>query len=144
MRDPVLRPRGRASSGWTRASRGRLFQLFKESRSILLSSMSSLGSGSPEVIERFWPAFVLYCVSRLGKTGRGKEDGGITLCQILRAFRLNIVDFFKEMPQFCIKLKELQANVVHSSLLSRYYKRAYQELFVLNDAKPALRSQIRE
>ncbi|KAF0900005.1 hypothetical protein E2562_026247 [Oryza meyeriana var. granulata] len=133
-------------------------QLFKESKSILLSSMSSLGSGSPEEIERFWSAFVLYCVSRLGKTGRGKEDGGITLCQILRAFRLNIVDFFKEMPQFCIKvgcvlaglygsdwekrleLKELQANVVHLSLLSRYYKRAYQELFVLNDAKPAVNS----
>ncbi|XP_040383154.1 retinoblastoma-related protein 1 [Oryza brachyantha] len=130
-------------------------QLFKESKSVLLSSMSSLGSGSPEEIERFWSAFVLYCVSRLGKAGRGKEDGGITLCQILRAFRLNIVDFFKEMPQFCIKvgsvlaglygsdwekrleLKELQANVVHLSLLSRYYKRAYQELFLLNDAKPA-------
>uniref|UniRef100_A0A0D9XA92 Retinoblastoma-related protein 1 n=1 Tax=Leersia perrieri TaxID=77586 RepID=A0A0D9XA92_9ORYZ len=130
-------------------------QLFKESKSILLSSMSSFGSGSPEEIERFWSAFVLYCVSRLGKAGRGKEDGGITLCQILRAFRLNIVDFFKEMPQFCIKvgcvlaglygsdwekrleLKELQANVVHLSLLSRYYKRAYQELFLLNDAKPA-------
>ncbi|BAT06468.1 retinoblastoma-related protein 1 [Oryza sativa Japonica Group] len=129
-------------------------QLFKESKSILLSSMSSLGSGSPEEIERFWSAFVLYCVSRLGKAGKGKEDGGISLCQILRAFSLNIVDFFKEMPQFCIKvgsvlaglygsdwekrleLKELQANVVHLSLLSRYYKRAYQELFLLNDAKP--------
>ncbi|KAG8048109.1 hypothetical protein GUJ93_ZPchr0008g13043 [Zizania palustris] len=129
-------------------------QLFKETESILLSSMSSFASGSPEEIERFWSAFVLYCVSRLGKGGRGKEDGGITLCQILRAFKLNIVDFFKEMPQFCIKvgyvlaglygsdwekkleLKELQANVVHLSLLSRYYKRAYQELFLLNDAKP--------
>ncbi|KAF8653854.1 hypothetical protein HU200_061983 [Digitaria exilis] len=128
-------------------------QLFKETKNILKSSMSSLGGGSPEEIERFWFACVLYCVSRLSKAGRAKEDGSVSLCQILRASKLNIVDFFKEMPQFCIKvahvltglygsdwekrleLKELQANVVHLSLLSRYYKRAYKELFLSNDAK---------
>ncbi|XP_062195758.1 retinoblastoma-related protein 3-like isoform X2 [Phragmites australis] len=127
-------------------------QLFKETKNIK-SSMSSLGGGSPEEVERFWSACVLYCVSRLSKAGMSKEDGVVSLCQILRAFKLNIVDFFKEMPQFCIKvahvmtglygsdwekrleLKELQANVVHLSLLSRYYKRAYQELFLSNDAK---------
>ncbi|EES14166.1 hypothetical protein BDA96_07G199700 [Sorghum bicolor] len=128
-------------------------QLFKETKNILKSSVSSLGGGSPEEIERFWSACVLYCVSRLSKAGRSKEDGSVSLCQILRASKLNIVDFFKEMPQFCLKvahvltglygsdwekrleLKELQANVVHLSLLSRHYKRAYQELFLSNDGK---------
>ncbi|XP_066351614.1 retinoblastoma-related protein 3 [Miscanthus floridulus] len=128
-------------------------QLFKETKNILKSSMSSLGGGSPEEIERFWSACVLYCVSRLSKAGRSKEDGSVSLCQILRASKLNIVDFFKEMPQFCLKvahiltglygsdwekrleLKELQANVVHLSLLSRHYKRAYLELFLSNDGK---------
>ncbi|KQJ99190.1 hypothetical protein BRADI_3g41630v3 [Brachypodium distachyon] len=128
-------------------------QLFKETKKILLSSMSSLGSGSPEEIQRFWSAFVLFCVSRLGKAGKAKEDGGITLHQILRAFEIKLVDFFKEMPQFCIKvgcvltglygsdwekkLEELQATVVHLCSLGRHYKRAYQELFLSNDGKPA-------
>ncbi|EMS61701.1 Retinoblastoma-related protein 1 [Triticum urartu] len=130
-------------------------QLFKETKIILLSSMSSLGSGSPEEIERSWCACVLYCVSKLGNAGKAKEDRGITLRQILRAFDLKIVDFFKEMPQFCIKvgfiltglygsdwekrleLQELQANLVHLCSLGRHYRRAYQELFLLNDGKPA-------
>ncbi|XP_035822617.1 retinoblastoma-related protein 3 isoform X3 [Zea mays] len=127
-------------------------QLFNETKNIK-SSMSSLGGGSPEEVERFWSACVMYCVSRLSKARRSKESGSVSLCQILRASKLNIVDFFKEMPQFCIKvahiltglygsdwekrleLKELQANVVHLSLLSRHYKRAYQELFLPNDGK---------
>nr|CAD1839013.1 unnamed protein product [Ananas comosus var. bracteatus] len=133
--------------------------LFSETKHILIaslsnigsgSSLSNIGSGSPEEIERFWSASVLYCVSRLNK-GRAKQDNqdrSITLCQILRVFKLKMVDFFKEMPQFCLKvghilrgifgsdwekrleLKELQANFVHLSLLSRYYRRAYQELFL--------------
>ncbi|KAM3210281.1 hypothetical protein ACQJBY_064348 [Aegilops geniculata] len=133
-------------------------QLFKETKIILLSSMSSLGSGSPEEIERSWCACVLYCVSKLGNAGKAKEDRGITLRQILRAFDLKIVDFFKEMPQFCIKvgfiltglygsdwekrleLQELQANLVHLCSLGRHYRRAYQELFLLNDGKPANKS----
>ncbi|XP_020088417.1 retinoblastoma-related protein [Ananas comosus] len=124
--------------------------LFSETKHILIASLSNIGSGSPEEIERFWSASVLYCVSRLNK-GRAKQDNqdrSITLCQILRVFKLKMVDFFKEMPQFCLKvghilrgifgsdwekrleLKELQANFVHLSLLSRYYRRAYQELFL--------------
>ncbi|KAL6900705.1 hypothetical protein ACP4OV_005381 [Aristida adscensionis] len=139
--------------GLDESTRRQAMQLFNETKNILLSSMSSLGGGSPDESERFWSACVLYCVSRLSKAGKLKEDGSITLCQVLRASKLNIVDFFKEMPQFCIKvahilaglygsdwekrleLKELQANVVHLSLLSRYYKRAYQELFLTNDSK---------
>ncbi|CAM0911805.1 unnamed protein product [Alopecurus aequalis] len=59
------------------------------------------------------------------------------------------------MPQFCIKvgfiltglygsdwekkleLQEMQADIVHLCSLGRHYKRAYQELFLSNDAKPA-------
>uniref|UniRef100_A0ACD5Y271 Uncharacterized protein n=1 Tax=Avena sativa TaxID=4498 RepID=A0ACD5Y271_AVESA len=130
-------------------------QLFKETKIILLTSMSSLTSGSPEEIERSWSACVLYCVSKLSTGTKVKVDGGITLRQILRAFDLKIVDFFKEMPQFCIKvgfiltglygsdwekkleLQEMQADIVHLCSLGRYYKRAYQELFLSNDGKPA-------
>ncbi|XP_035817124.1 retinoblastoma-related protein 3 isoform X2 [Zea mays] len=143
----------KAKLGLDESTTRQAMQLLKETNNILKSSMSSLGGGSPEEIERFWSACVLYCVSRLSKAGRSKEDGSVSLCQILRASKLNIVDFFKEMPQFCIKvahiltglygsdwekrleLKELQANVVHLSLLSSYYKRAYQELFLSNDGK---------
>jgi retinoblastoma-like protein 1 len=42
----------------------------------------------PEEIERSWSSCVLYCVSRLSKAGKSKEDGVISLCQILRASKL--------------------------------------------------------
>ncbi|KAJ4973652.1 hypothetical protein NE237_006826 [Protea cynaroides] len=59
------------------------------------------------------------------------------LCQILRVAKLSVVDFFKEMPQFFLKVgsilsnhhgadwenrheaNELQANFVHLSVLSK-------------------------
>ncbi|XP_072973608.1 retinoblastoma-related protein isoform X1 [Typha angustifolia] len=136
--------------------------LFRESKHILVASSSTVGSVSPEENERIWSAFILYCVSRLskGRAKQEKEESGITLCQILRAFRLSIVEFFKEVPQFCLKfgyilsglygsdwekrleLKELQANVVHLSLLSRYYRRAYQELFLPSDTNSGQNSAV--
>ncbi|KAJ8466552.1 hypothetical protein OPV22_029104 [Ensete ventricosum] len=136
--------------------------LFKESRHVLLANMSAIGSGLPEEIERLWSAFILYCVTKLSKarSKQEKEENSVSLCQILRAFKLNVVEFFKEMPQFCLKagyilsglygsewekkleLKELQANIVHLSLLSRYYKRAYEELFLQNDAKSSQDSAV--
>ncbi|KAJ3681300.1 hypothetical protein LUZ60_015789 [Juncus effusus] len=128
--------------------------LFNQTKHVALASMSTFGSKSTEEIEIYWCAFILYCASKLSK-GSSKEEResqtGITLCQILRAFKLNIIDFFKEVPQFCIKagcsltglygsswekrleLNEMQANVVHLSLLSRYYRRAYQELFITKE-----------
>ncbi|PWZ27152.1 Retinoblastoma-related protein 3 [Zea mays] len=62
-------------------------QLFNETKNIK-SSMSSLGGGSPEEVERFWSACVMYCVSRLSKARRSKESGSVSLCQILRASKL--------------------------------------------------------
>lgn len=47
----------------------------------------------PEEAERFWFAFVLYSVRRLGETSIDNEqkvsgDKGFTLCQILKAAKL--------------------------------------------------------
>ncbi|KAL5993708.1 Retinoblastoma-related protein 1 [Asimina triloba] len=127
--------------------------LLKESKHLLLANMSAIGSGTPDEIERFWFSFILYSVKRLGEgnaTAEAKQDNeenGFSLCQILRAAKLNVVDFFKELPQFFLKaghvlsnlygadwekrleVKELQANFVHLTLLSKYYKRAFWEFF---------------
>ncbi|XP_020587737.1 retinoblastoma-related protein isoform X2 [Phalaenopsis equestris] len=128
--------------------------LFRETKQILMANISTIGSGSPGEVERYWSAFVLYCIIRLGQSKGRRESGrhGVSLCQILRASKLNIVDFFKEMPQFSLKasyilsglygsdwekrleLKELQVNFVHLSALSRHYRRAYQELFLRGDS----------
>ncbi|CAF1935170.1 BnaC05g40780D [Brassica napus] len=132
-------------------------KLFTETKPILSANMANIGSGTREEVERFWFAFVLYSVKML--TLRKQVDGQsvsgdnkFNLCQILRALKLNIVDFFKELPQFVVKAgpvlcelygadwenrlqaKELQANFVHLSLLSKYYKRGYQEFFLTYDA----------
>nr|AFJ64573.1 retinoblastoma-related protein [Brassica juncea] len=132
-------------------------KLFIDTKHIMSATMANIGSGTREEVERFWFAFVLYSVKML--TVRKEVDGqsvsganGFNLCQILRALKLNIVDFFKELPQFVVKAghvlcelygadwesrlqaKELQANFVHLSLLSKYYKRGYREFFLTYDA----------
>ncbi|ERN06336.1 retinoblastoma-related protein [Amborella trichopoda] len=127
--------------------------LFRESKHLLLANMSALGSGTPEETERFWFAFVLFIVKKLGpaKNTHEKIESGFTLSQILRVAKLNAVDFFKEMPQFFLKAgliltnlygsdwekrlqaKELQANFVHLAVLSKYYKRTYLEFFLPSD-----------
>lgn len=132
-------------------------RLFTDSKSILLNNVSPIGSTTPEELERYMFAFVLYTSKRLGErtTSDASEGGnqiGVTLCHILKAVKLNLVDFFKELPQFVVKVgpilsnlygadwekrleaKELQANFVHLSLLSKYYKRAYQEFFKINES----------
>ncbi|RID71469.1 hypothetical protein BRARA_C03406 [Brassica rapa] len=133
-------------------------KLFTETKQILSASMSNIGSGTAEEMERLWFASILYSVKMLSV--RREVDGksvvaggnGFNLCQILRALKLNIVDFFRELPQFIVKAgpvlcelygadwesrlqaKELQANVAHLSLLSSYYKRGYREFFLTYDA----------
>lgn len=94
--------------------------LFGESKQILLGIMSSVGSGSvsssscylflcrfvsrssfvqnsflflqPVVVERFWSAFLLYCVIRLctGREKRDSDDGRLKLSQILEAAKLKL------------------------------------------------------
>ncbi|KAL9225685.1 hypothetical protein vseg_001579 [Gypsophila vaccaria] len=129
-------------------------KIFKESKNVLSTNTSSIGSNKPEELEKYLFAFVLYSVKRLGNMSSGGssaiESAGqsdLTLCQILRAVKLNFVDFFKELPQFVVRVgptlstmygaewekglqaKELQANYVHVTCLSNHYKRAFQEFF---------------
>lgn len=132
-------------------------KLFNESKHLLQTNVSlAVGTGTPEEAERYWFAFVLYSLKRLTQrdlndSNRETDAKGFSLCQMLRAAKLNLVDFFKEIPQFIVKVgpvlgnlygtdwekrleaKELQANFVHMSILSKYYKRAYHELFLAKD-----------
>ncbi|TYH75463.1 hypothetical protein ES332_D04G020800v1 [Gossypium tomentosum] len=132
-------------------------KLFKETKHLLTPNVSAIGSGTLEEAERFWFSFVLYSLKRLSEkvgenTQHESDESGFSLCQILRATKLNIVDFFKELPQFVVKAgpvlrnmygedwetrleaKEMQANFVHLGLLSKSYKRAFWELFLTSDA----------
>ncbi|GMN55572.1 hypothetical protein TIFTF001_024684 [Ficus carica] len=138
-------------------TRAEALKLFAETKHLLQSNVSGIGTGTPEEAERFWFVFVLYSAKKLSakdedNVREGSDDSGFTLCQILRAAKLNIVDFFKELPQFLVKAgsilsgrygtdwenrleaKELQANFVLLGLLSKFYKRAYLEFFLASDA----------
>ncbi|KAL1834381.1 hypothetical protein ACET3Z_004032 [Daucus carota] len=132
-------------------------KLFNESKHLLQANVSvAVGSGTPEEAERYWFVFVLYSLKRLRQRNSNdsmteSDEKRVSLCQMLRAAKLNLVDFFKEIPQFIVKVgpilgnlygadwekrleaKELQANFVHMSILSKYYKRAYHELFLAKD-----------
>ncbi|KAK4794927.1 hypothetical protein SAY86_012921 [Trapa natans] len=131
-------------------------KLFTEAKYLMLSNSSTVASITAEEAERHWFSFILYCVRKLGRTNLDDEhdelkDDGFTLCQILKLAKLNMVDFFKELPQYLIKTgailsqmygadwknklktKEMQANFVQLSLLSRFYKRTYQELFLSSE-----------
>ncbi|KAF5192402.1 Retinoblastoma-related protein [Thalictrum thalictroides] len=133
-------------------------KFFTESKYLLSANMSAIASGTPEEIERYWFAFILYSVKRLSGKNDEIQDmeidkNGFTLSQILKATKINIIDFFKEMSQFVLKAgpvlrkiygadwekrleaKELQANYIHMNLLSKYYKRVYHEFFLKSDGE---------
>ncbi|KAL3500942.1 hypothetical protein ACH5RR_035391 [Cinchona calisaya] len=136
--------------------------LFNESKHLLSACISAIGTSTPEEAERYWFAFILFSIKRLAvreaytsTQGRTVENG-FTLCHILRLTKLNIVDFFKELPEFIIKVgpilnnlygvdwekrleaKELQTNFVHLSLLSQHYKRAFRDCFFTSEASDKL------
>nr|B1ABR6.1 RecName: Full=Retinoblastoma-related protein [Hieracium piloselloides]ABZ85628.1 retinoblastoma-related protein [Hieracium piloselloides] len=127
-------------------------KLFNQSKHLFMTNASALGSGTPEEAEHYWFAFILFSMKRLSKKNDAEDaaksnENSFKLYQILRVAKLNFVDFFKELPQFIVKTgpilsnlygsdwetrlqaKELQANFVHLSLLSKYYKRAFKTLF---------------
>ncbi|XP_029122241.1 retinoblastoma-related protein isoform X2 [Elaeis guineensis] len=134
---------------------------FKESKKFFLTNMSAMGNRPAEEMERYWSAFVLYCVTRLGmgEVKEEKEGGTITLCQILSAAKLNVVVFFKEVSQLSLKagrilsglygsdwekrleLKELQENVAQLMDLSRFYSKAYKEFFLLKNISNAQQTE---
>nr|GMD72812.1 retinoblastoma-related protein 1 isoform X1 [Ipomoea batatas] len=132
-------------------------KLFSDSKNILLKNVSAIGIGTPEDAERYWFAFVLFSVKKLNgreadNSNHDTDGFGFNLCQVLRAAKLNMADFFKELPHFILKVgpilsnlygtdwekrleaKELQTNFMHLSHLSKYYKRAFQEFFLTSDA----------
>ncbi|XP_074273399.1 retinoblastoma-related protein-like isoform X1 [Silene latifolia] len=136
-------------------------KLFRESKNVLLTNTSPIGSNTPEELERYLFAFVLYTVKRLGEMSpsgatEATNQSGLTLCQILRSVKLNFVDFFKELPQFVVRVgptittmygaewekrlevKELQTNFVHLRCLSNHYNRAFQEFFKTNESDTKL------
>ncbi|TYI83628.1 hypothetical protein E1A91_D05G306600v1 [Gossypium mustelinum] len=131
-------------------------KLFKETKHLVSSNVSA-AERTVEEAERFWFSFVLYSLNRLSEKGgdsaqQKSDENRFTLCQILRATRLNIVYFFEELPQFVVKAglvltnmygedwetrleaKEMQANFEHLTLISKSYKRAFRELFLSSDA----------
>ncbi|KAK8552689.1 hypothetical protein V6N12_041270 [Hibiscus sabdariffa] len=131
-------------------------KLFKQTKHLVSSNVSAVGM-TLEQAERFWFSFVLYSLRRLSEQSRENAEqefdvNGFTICQILRATKLNIVDFFKELPQFVAKAapvlmnmygedwesrlqaKEMQADFVHLSLICKSYKRAFRELLLSSDA----------
>ncbi|CAL8115163.1 unnamed protein product [Prunus armeniaca] len=91
-------------------------KLFKETKHLLILNASAIGNGTPEEAERFWFAFVLYSVKTLSEKNSdnsqlSSDDNGFSLFQILRAVKLNIVDFFKELPQFVVKAGPILSNL---------------------------------
>ncbi|CAL0303645.1 unnamed protein product [Lupinus luteus] len=131
--------------------------LFGQTKHLLLSNVSSVGIGTSEEAERYWFAFILYSIKRLNQKSEeiGKEEidySGLTLCRIIRAAKLNITDFFRELPQFVVKAgpilsniygmdwenrleaKEMHANAIHLKILSKYYKRVFGEFFMVTDS----------
>ncbi|XP_073392404.1 retinoblastoma-related protein-like isoform X2 [Physcomitrium patens] len=131
--------------------------LFKESKSLLIANADSLGTGTVEETERLWGACVLYVVKafRCGAAvGGDKSESnavGFTLSQLMRLTKISVVEFFKELPHFLMKVgpivkqmygdewekrlqvKEVQANFVHLTALFTYYKRVYQDFFLSPD-----------
>ncbi|KOM36454.1 hypothetical protein LR48_Vigan02g260400 [Vigna angularis] len=124
-----------------------------------------MGNGTSEEAERYWFAFISYSVKKLIHKNEeaGKEENvnsRLSLCQILRAAKLNIADFFKELPQFVVKAgptlsniygtdwenrleaKETHANAIHLKILSKYYKRVFGEFFVTTDSNAEKNSSV--
>lgn len=139
--------------------------LFGETKHLLMANVSSMGNGTIEEAERYWFAFILYSIKRLTQKNEESEkeeieNTGLTLCRILRAAKLNIADFFKELPQFVVKAgpvlsnrfgsdwenkleaKEMHANTIHLKILSKYYKRVFEEFFVSTDANVENKSSV--
>ncbi|KAM5551543.1 hypothetical protein ABKV19_026406 [Rosa sericea] len=91
-------------------------KLLIETKHVLISNLSAIGNGTPEEAERFWFSFVLFSVKTLSEKSsdnsqKASDDNGFSLIQILRAAKLNIVDFFKGLPQFIVKAGPILSNL---------------------------------
>ncbi|KAL6654159.1 hypothetical protein ACP70R_007624 [Stipagrostis hirtigluma subsp. patula] len=131
---------------------GEAAALLEEGKGALLAS-PSFGSRSPEDAERLCFAFVLYCAAKL--KGR-KESAAVRLCEILKGCKIKYDEFFKESQQLGLKidkilgsrygpdwegrleLKQLESLVNLLTDASRFYRKAYNELFssAITDQEP--------
>ncbi|KAJ1275719.1 hypothetical protein BS78_05G157600 [Paspalum vaginatum] len=118
--------------------------LLEEGQGALLAS-PSFGRRSAEDAQRLCFAFLLYCAAKL----KGRKEGGpgVRLCEILNGCKLKYDDFFKETQQLGLKiekvlvsrygqdwegrleLKQLESLVNLLADASRFYCKAYNELF---------------
>ncbi|KAK8643255.1 hypothetical protein V6N13_012559 [Hibiscus sabdariffa] len=103
-------------------------KLFKQTKHLVSSNVSAVGM-TLEQAERFWFSFVLYSLKRLGEQSRenAEQESDVnvfTICQILRATKLNIVDFFKELPQFVAKAAPVLMNMYGEDWESRLQQNA--------------------
>ncbi|KAF0897063.1 hypothetical protein E2562_032386 [Oryza meyeriana var. granulata] len=123
---------------------GEAAAVLKEGKDALLAS-PSFGSRSPEDVEKLCFAFVLYCASKLKET---KVGSGVRLWEILKGCKLKCDDFFKESQQLASKidqilgsrygsdwearleLKQLEILVNLLADASRFYRKAFSELFL--------------
>ncbi|KAK7822120.1 retinoblastoma-related protein [Quercus suber] len=108
-------------------------KLFKETKHLLQTNVSAFGNETNVDSEQ-----------------QGSDDNGYMLCQILRAAKLNIVDFFKELPQFVVKAGPTLSIVYGADWENRLeyaltiamvgyggnrsYKRAIWEFFLTTEA----------
>ncbi|KAK1399966.1 retinoblastoma-related protein-like [Heracleum sosnowskyi] len=92
-------------------------KLFNQIKHLLETITPTIvGAGTPEEAEHYLFAFVLYSVRTLSESNSDNsnsetDEKGITLCQILRVAKLNLVDFFKEVPQFIVKVGPILCNL---------------------------------
>ncbi|KAH9555125.1 hypothetical protein CY35_08G098100 [Sphagnum magellanicum] len=134
----------------------RVSRFFEDSKPLLLANIDAFGTGSVEEVERLWNACTLYafkmlsnatCVGEDADAVEGGAAAGFTLTQLLQVTKISVMDLFKELPQFLVKaaptlealygdswekhlqVKEVQANIVHVTVLFNYYNRLYKELF---------------
>ncbi|CAM6090760.1 unnamed protein product [Calypogeia fissa] len=141
-------------------------QLFKENKPLLISTIGTIGIGTPEEAEHLWSACVLFAVKRLanGTSSNGNEKAGdnplvgFTLSRILNVNKLSLLEFFTEVPQVLVKagpklnatygddwekrlmMKEVQADFYYVTVLFNYYRRVYQNLFSSVEASRAATS----
>ncbi|GJP45797.1 hypothetical protein CLOM_g5133 [Closterium sp. NIES-68] len=140
-------------------------ELFSACYALLAPSIASFGAPeSPDDSERAWSACILFVVRKLGPAKAAEEAAAgagqisppgssrsqwpwFTLSELLRATKLTVVDFFKEIANFLprvssvmqsaygdsweqrLEVKELQANFVHAIVLFNHYKKVHAELF---------------
>lgn len=123
--------------------------LLRETKYILVANMSENDNRKPEEIERQWFMYIIFSAKKLSQAN---AENGLNLCQIMKLLNISIVDFVNDMPEFVLKTghilsklygsdwekrleaKELERSITLLSILSRQYRRAFVQFFLI-DAK---------